>query len=335
MSHNLHHAESFVDSEKLMNQLPPVRGKYREYADLSKTSWFKVGGRAEILYKPADREDLSAFLSACPENIPITILGVCSNVIIRDGGISGVVIRLGREFSEIDINESAQIVTAGAAALDANVAMEAARKGCEGLEFLSGIPGCIGGALRMNGGAYGSETADVLIEAEAIDRSGQIHHFTPHDMDMTYRHNGIPENFIFTSARFKTAKGNPDTIISRINAIKDKREETQPIKEKTGGSTFANPAPEHLLKAGLPEDTKAWQLIDMVGGRGLVIGGAKMSEKHCNFMINTGTATAEDLENLGEEVRRRIHEKFAIELRWEIKRIGLNRHITDEPVGTA
>jgi UDP-N-acetylmuramate dehydrogenase len=335
MSHNIHHAEGFIDSEKLLDRLPPVRGRYREYADLARTSWFKVGGPAEVLFKPADREDLSSFLAACPEDIPITILAVCSNVIIRDGGIRGVVIKLGREFGEIDINEDEQIITAGAAALDLNVAMEAARKGCEGLEFLSGIPGSIGGALRMNGGAYGSETADVLIEAEVIDRSGQIHHLSPQEMGMAYRHNDIPENFIFTGARFKTSKGNPDTIMSRINAIKDKREETQPIKEQTGGSTFANPTAEQILTAGLPEGTKTWQLIDKVGGRGLMIGGAQMSEKHCNFMINTGEATAEDLENLGEEIRRRVREEFGIELRWEIKRIGLKRQITEEPMGTA
>lgn len=326
MSHNAPEAAaSFVTTPEtsLTERLPSVRGSLRAFAPLGKKSWFGTGGAAEVLYKPEDREDLAHFLAACPEDIPLTVLGVCSNVIIRDGGIPGVVIRLGRSFAEIEVSHEKQEVEAGAAALDLNVARESARQGCAGLEFLSGIPGCIGGALRMNGGAYGSETADVLIEAEMLDRSGQLCRMTPQDMGMAYRHNGLGEGYIFTAARFKTYAEDPALIQQRIDAIREKREETQPIREKTGGSTFANPAPEDLTAAHLPLETKTWQLIDKVGGRGLRIGGAQMSEKHCNFMINTGQATAQDLEDLGEEIRRRVRDETGITLRWEIRRLGL------------
>lgn len=309
-------------NKPLIERLPQVRGSYRADATLGKKTWFGTGGNAEILYKPADQDDLSTFLSLCPRDIPITVLGVCSNVIIRDGGLKGVVIRLGREFAHIDIDTDNQIVTVGAATLDLNVAKLSAAQGCAGLEFLSGIPGSIGGALRMNGGAYGTETADVLMDAVALDRSGTIHSLSPKDMGMSYRHNALPSDYIFTVARFKTHQEDARTIEQRIEDIRNKREETQPIREKTGGSTFANPDPQDLEKAGLPHDTKTWKLIDEVDGRGYRVGGAQMSEKHCNFMINTGTATAADLENLGEDIRKKVHERFGIMLRWEIKRIG-------------
>jgi UDP-N-acetylmuramate dehydrogenase len=298
-----------------------VRGRYTENAPLGTTGWFKCGGPADVMFKPADRDDLIQFLTHCPLEIPVTILGAMSNTIVRDGGVPGVTIRLGREFAGIEAD--GETVKAGALALDANVAQVAAEAGIGGLEFFSGIPGTIGGALRMNAGCYGSETKDVLVEANAIDRNGTVHTLTPDQMDMTYRHVGVPDDFVFIGATFKGKKDNAENVLTRMAEIKQKREASQPIREKTGGSTFANPSPAELKKANLPEDTKVWQIIDQVGGRGLTIGGALMSEKHCNFMINSGNATAADLENLGEEVRKRVGDKFGISLRWEIKRIGV------------
>lgn len=305
-----------------INRLPPVRGRYTENAPLGDTSWFRCGGRAEVLYKPADFEDLSKFLSGCPEDIRVTVLGVCSNVIIRDGGIPGVTIKLGGAFAEIDVDPKTGNVSAGAAALDVNVATAAQRAGRTGLEFLSGIPGSVGGAVRMNAGAYGRETVDALVETTTLDRSGQVRHYKPSQMDMSYRYNGIPENFIFTSAIFATTEDSPVIIDERMAAIREKRTSTQPVRARTGGSTFANPTSDELLTAGLPEGLKAWQMIDKVGGRGLTMGGAQMSDLHCNFMLNTGNATSADLEALGEEIRHRVKAEFGYELRWEIKRIG-------------
>ncbi len=323
--------------------LPIVRGRYTESAALGESGWFKCGGKAEVQFKPADLEDLQNFLrchpersevsrdsSASPQN-DIHVFGALSNTIIRDGGLPGVTIRLGREFAGIEVE--GDTVKAGALALDANVAQVAAENGIAGLEFFSGIPGTIGGALRMNAGCYGTETKDVLLSCEALDRNGKLHTFYPschpersegsrdssaspqNDiMKMTYRHNDLPEDFIFISAIFKGKKDNAQNVLDRMAEIKLKREASQPIREKTGGSTFANP----------PGDQKVWQLIDAVGGRGLKVGGAVMSEKHCNFMINEGTATAADLENLGEELIKRVQEKFGIALRWEIKRVGVS-----------
>lgn len=304
----------------IRSDLPPVRGRYTENAPLGASGWFKCGGAAEILFKPADKDDLIQFLSHCSADMPVAIFGALSNTIIRDGGVKGAVIRLGRDFAGIEAD--GDMVRAGALALDANVAQVAAEAGIGGLEFFSGIPGTIGGALRMNAGCYGSETKDILVEATVIDRSGTVHTLTPEQMNMTYRHVGVPEDYIFIEAVFKGKKDNADNVLARMAEIKQKREASQPIREKTGGSTFANPAAEDIAKAGLPEGTKVWQIIDQVGGRGLQIGGAVMSEKHCNFMINTGTATAADLESLGEEIRKRVGERFGISLRWEIKRIG-------------
>ena len=302
------------------SSLPPVRGRYSENAALGTVGWFRAGGTAEILFKPADLEDLQSFLVNCPAEIPVTVLGVMSNTIVRDGGIPGVVIRLGREFAGVTVD--GEEVTAGAAALDLNVAMYAAEQGVSKLEFLSGIPGTIGGALRMNGGAYGAETKDVLQFANAVDRKGNLHKLSLADMGMTYRHIDAPEDLIFTSAVFQGIRDDASRINERMKEIKEKREASQPVKGKTGGSTFANPTRDELAASGLPEGTKTWQLVDKVGGRGLMVGGAQMSEKHCNFMINTGNATALDLENLGEEIRRRVLEETGLSLRWEIRRIG-------------
>ena len=308
-------------TDSIISRLPQVRGRLTEQANIGGSTWFRVGGPAEVLFRPADSEDLSQFLAACPEEIPLMVMGVCSNLIIRDGGVPGVVIKLGRDFAEIDHNKDG-IITAGAAALDMNVAQYAAREGLGGVEFLSGIPGSVGGALRMNAGAYGSETVDILLDAKVMDRDGSIHVLTPKQMIMTYRHNDLPEHYIFISARFKTISEATEIIQERINEIRARRHESQPVKARTGGSTFANPLIEDLRACNLSEDTKTWQLIDEVGGRGLTIGDACMSEKHCNFMINKGNATAEDLESLGEEIRRRVKEQFGLTLKWEIKRIG-------------
>lgn len=302
-------------------ELPLVRGRYTANAALGEVGWFRAGGTAEVLYKPADKEDLAEFLAQCPEDIPITVLGVLSNTIIRDGGVKGVVIRMGREFAGINVMDEVTM-SVGSAAIDVNVAKAAAEAGVAGLEFLSGVPGTIGGALRMNAGAYGTETKDVLVEAEMLNRQGQVVRLPASAMGMGYRHSNVPEDYIFTGAVLRGMQGERDKIEAHINEIKTKRGETQPIKARTGGSTFANPKPDELAAAGQREGMKAWQLIDKVGGRGLTIGGAQMSELHCNFMINTGSATARDLENLGEEIRRRVEDKTGVMLRWEIKRIG-------------
>lgn len=329
-----------------INLLPEVRGKYAFDEPLGKKSWFKCGGVAQVLFKPADVEDLQHFLKNYDGDI--NVFGALSNCIIRDGGLPGVTIRLGREFGSIETD--GEYVAAGALALDANVAKVAAEAGIGGLEFFSGIPGSIGGAVKMNAGCYGTETRDVIVEATAVDRAGNVLKLRPRhhpdrvlrekdlfgkelldmehedkyvEMAMTYRHNDIDDKYIVTAAIFKGHEEKPGTVLKYIEDIKSKREESQPIREKTGGSTFANPSAEELAKAGLNPDTKVWQLIDKVGGRGLMIGGAQMSEKHCNFMINTGNATATDLESLGEEIRKRVLETFGLTLRWEIKRVGL------------
>ena len=307
-------------AKTISDSLPEVRGRYSFDEPLGRKSWFGCGGRAEVLFKPADAEDLISFLRNCSGDVPVTVLGALSNVIVREGGIPGVTVRLGRVFA--DIETEGDLVKAGALALDANVALAAAEAGIAGLEFYSGIPGSIGGALRMNAGCYGRETKDVLVRCEAVDREGTLHVLTPDQMGMTYRHTEAPEDYIFISATFRGQKDKPEKIKARIAQIKQRREDSQPLREKTGGSTFANPLPAELVQAGLPEDTKVWQLIEDVGGRGLRVGGAKMSEKHCNFMINEGEASAADLEALGEEIRKRIYETHGIRLRWEIKRMG-------------
>lgn len=289
--------------------LPKTRGRIRLNADLSKTNWFNVGGPAEALFRPEDAEDLASVLKVLPKDVPVVVLGAGSNVIIRDGGIEGLVIRLGKGF--VECTAQADKIIVGAAALSLNAAGVAQQNGIGGLEFLVGIPGSMGGVLRMNGGAYGSQLSDVLVEAEAINRSGEISRFTPQEMHYTYRHCGLSDEWIFTSAVMQGKNEDAGVVKARIEKISTEREATQPIRSKTGGSTFKN-----------PEGHKAWQLIDAAGCRGLTIGGAQMSEKHCNFMINTGSATAADLEALGEEVRRRVFEKSGVTMEWEIKRIG-------------
>lgn len=293
----------------LLSRLPQVRGRISEGSPLSKVTWFRVGGPAEAMFKPADLADLQSFLAATPKDIPVTAIGVGSNLLVRDGGVDGVVLRLGGAFADIAVD--GHEIEAGAAALDANVAKTAANHGLAGLEFFSGIPGTIGGALRMNAGAYGTETKDVLIWAEALDRDGVLHRIAAADMDFDYRHCGIPMDWTFVRGRFRTEPGVEATIRARMAEIQESRSASQPIRSRTGGSTFRN-----------PPGGKAWQTIDAAGCRGLKVGGAQVSEQHCNFLINTGDATGADLEELGEEVRRRVRESQGVELTWEIKRIG-------------
>ena len=299
-----------------MDRLPPVRGKLEASVTLAPFTWFRVGGPAEVLFQPADEADLADFLRLCPADIPILAVGVGSNLIVRDGGVPGVVIRLSpRGFGQISTNGLQ--VTAGAACLDASVAKKAAEAGIAGLEFYRGVPGTIGGALRMNAGCYESETKDVLVSCVAYDRAGQRHEFSCADMGFTYRHTTAPVDLIFVSATFQGTADDPAEILARMDAITEKREQSQPIRDKTGGSTFKNPDP---LQSG---GRKSWQVIDAAGLRGYQIGGAQMSEKHCNFMINTGTATAKDLEALGEHVIQQVKATQGIDLHWEIKRIGI------------
>jgi UDP-N-acetylmuramate dehydrogenase len=290
--------------------LPEVRGKLVHNAPLGHLTWFGVGGPAEVMFRSADRADLIHFVQNCPKDIPVTMMGVASNVIIRDGGIPGVVIRLGRDYADVKVDGT--IVTTGAAALEMNVAMAAARASVAGLEFLSGIPGTIGGALRMNAGSYGKEIKEVLVNAEVLFRDGTVKTLTPSEMGMGYRHNSLPDDVIFLGCTLQGEPGDTAAIERKMNDIKTKRAESQPIRSKTGGSTFAN-----------PEGHKAWELIDAAGCRGLKIGGAMMSEMHANFMINTGGATAADLERLGEKVREKVYAQSKIMLRWEIKRVGV------------
>lgn len=297
-----------------LSTLPTVRGSLEENADIAKASWFRVGGTADILFKPADADDLSHFLKHCPTDTPITILGLCSNVIIRDGGIRGVVIKLGKQFASVSHDPDTHVITAGAGVIDMNVANYAAKHGLGGVEFLIGIPGSIGGAVKMNAGAYHREISDILVDCQVITRNGEIKTLSRNHIDMHYRHTDIADDIIVLSARLQTTPDDPEAVKQRLEDIKTKRSDSQPVKERTGGSTFAN-----------PDDHKAWELVDSVGGRGFQIGGAKMSEKHCNFMINTGNATACDLENLGDEMIKRVQDKHGITLRWEIKRIGETR----------
>jgi UDP-N-acetylmuramate dehydrogenase len=294
----------------LIDRLPEVRGRLTADAPLAQVTWFRVGGPAEVMFRPADIDDLSAFLAAKPADVPVTVIGVASNLLVRDGGIKGVAVRLGRGFVEIETKDN--IVAAGSGALDVNVALTAREAGIAGLEFLSGIPGTVGGGLRMNAGAYGSEFKDVLESATALDATGRRHELSLADLYLSYRHSGLPADWIFVAARFKGAAGDKLTIARRMAEIQETREQSQPIRAKTGGSTFANP-PGH----------KAWQLIDQAGCRGIRRGGAMISDKHANFLINTGDATAADIEGLGEEVRARVLAKTGITLEWEIKRVGL------------
>lgn len=295
---------------RLCDRLPAVRGSYTEDAPLATMTWFRVGGAAEVLFLPADRDDLAAFLKGKPADVPVTVLGLGSNLLVRDGGVPGVIIRLGRAFATIEVEDTSLRV--GAAALDRAIAMASRDAAIAGLEFLSGIPGTLGGALRMNAGAYGREMKDVVGEAEALDPHGNLKRLAASEIGFSYRHTDVPEGWIFTSAILLGEKGDATEIGRRIAEIAGAREETQPFRSRTGGSTFTN-----------PEGAKAWELIERAGCRGLKIGGAAVSEKHCNFLINTGDATAAELEALGEEVRRRVREATGVELHWEIRRIGV------------
>ncbi|MBI1394088.1 MAG: UDP-N-acetylmuramate dehydrogenase [Alphaproteobacteria bacterium] len=294
--------------------LPPVRGKYIENADLSALTWLRAGGPADVLFSPANEDDLAAFLGDVGADVPVTAVGVGSNLLVRDGGVRGVVIRLGAAFARIEIDGA--VVRAGAAALDAQVAKAAARAGVAGLEFLRGVPGSIGGALRMNAGAYGVETKDIFRSARAVDRRGRPRVLGAADMGFAYRHVASDPELVFTHAMLEGVPGDPAEIEARMAEIMAQREASQPIREKTGGSTFANPDPE--LSGG----RKAWQLIDAVGGRGRRVGDAQVSERHCNFMINRGAATAHDIETLVEGLRKDVLNETGVELRWEIRRIG-------------
>lgn len=297
-------------SNNVCEALPPVRGSLTHEASLKDLVWFRTGGPAEWLFRPADADDLASFLAARADDVRISVIGVGSNLLVRDGGIPGVVVRLSSAFGKVETNGTR--VRAGAAALDANVARAAADAGIAGLEFLRGVPGTIGGALKMNAGCYGREIKDVFVEATALDRRGNRITLTPSDMNFVYRKTQVRDELIFIEAVFEGAIDKPEAIRARMDELSANREAAQPIKSRTGGSTFKNP-PGH----------KAWQLIDEAGCRGLRRGDAQVSEKHTNFLINTGEATAAELEALGEEVRRRVKQKSGVELEWEIKRVGI------------
>jgi UDP-N-acetylmuramate dehydrogenase len=295
---------------ELKSRMPELRGRLLANQPLAESAWFRVGGPAQALFMPEDEQDLGYFLHHLPEEMPLMVLGAASNVIIRDGGIPGVVVRLGTRFGSIAV-EDGHRVRAGTGILDVRVSRAARDAGVAGLEFLSGIPGGIGGALRMNAGAYGGETKDILIEARGVDRSGIVRTFANKDMGYSYRQSSVQADVIFTEALFQGRAGDPAEIGAAMNVIAEKRKASQP-PNKTCGSTFKNPPGQ-----------KAWQLIDAAGCRGLTVGGAQVSELHCNFLINLGGATAADIETLGETVRKRVKDSSGVELEWEIKRIGI------------
>jgi UDP-N-acetylmuramate dehydrogenase len=302
---------SFADIvAELKSIMPTLRGRLLANQSLAELTWFRVGGPAQVLFMPEDEADLSYFLSQVPIDMPVTVVGLGSNLIVRDGGVPGVTIRLGRGFNEVAID--GLTVRAGAAVPDVKVARAAQQAGVAGLAFLCGIPGGVGGALRMNGGAYGRETKDALIEARAVDRAGRVHVLKNADMHYAYRHCGAPDDYIFTQAVFAGERGDPAAIAAAMEQITKSRGDTQPVKSRTGGSTFKNPPGQ-----------KAWQLIDAAGCRGLRVGDAQVSPMHCNFLINLGNASSADIETLGETVRQRVKDNSGIELEWEIKRIGV------------
>jgi UDP-N-acetylmuramate dehydrogenase len=294
----------------LRARMPKLRGRLLANQSLADLTWFRVGGPAQVLFMPEDEADLASLLATLPGEIPVTVIGLGSNLIVRDGGVPGVVVRLGRGFN--DVAAEGHTLRAGAAVLDVKAARAAQEAGIAGLSFLRGIPGSIGGALRMNGGAYGRETKDALIEARAVDRAGRVHVLGNAAMHYTYRHCGAPDDFIFTQATFRGERGDAAVIAAEMDKITQAREATQPIKSRTGGSTFKN-----------PPGRKAWQLIDAAGCRGLRVGDAQVSDMHCNFLINLGAATAADIETLGETVRERVKQNSGVDLEWEIKRIGV------------
>ncbi len=290
--------------------IPKIRGRVQEQAVLGPTTWFRVGGAAEFLVRPADTDDLANLLRELAHEMPVTVVGAASNLIIRDGGIAGVVIKLARGFSDIAVEPGG--VIAGAAALDVTVAEHAAAASLAGLEFMSGIPGTIGGAVAMNAGAYGGDVAQILHWAEIVTRSGEVVRLNAHDLGLSYRRSNLPPGAVVTRAKFSAVPGDATAIALRMAEIKRNREATQPVRARTGGSTFAN-----------PPDMKAWELIDAAGCRGLTRGRAQVSELHCNFLLNLGEATAAELEGLGEEVREKVRQTSGVALHWEIKRIGI------------
>ncbi len=298
-------------ADRLRALLPAFRGRLTAAETLGPMTWFRVGGPAEVLMVPADEADLAYALARIPAEVPVTALGLGSNIIVRDGGVPGIVVKLGRGFGAIAV-EANHVLRAGAAVPDVKVARAAADAAVDGLAFFRGIPGAIGGALRMNAGAHGGETRDVLIEARGLDRDGTVLTFSAADMGYSYRHCAVRSSIVFTEARFQGRPGTSAVILSEMDRITAARESSQPIREKTGGSTFKN-----------PPGRKAWQLIDAAGCRGLAIGDAQVSEMHCNFLINRGQASADDIEALGEEVRRRVRDVSGVTLEWEIKRVGM------------
>jgi len=295
----------------LRKAMPDLRGRLDANVRMADLCWFRTGGAAQVLFTPADEEDLAYFLERLDPEIPVTIVGVGSNLLVRDGGIAGVVVRLGKGFHDLRIDGLR--IEAGARILDVKLATAAAEASIAGLAFYRGIPGAVGGALRMNAGAYGAETKDVLVSCRAVDRKGRLHVFTNAEMGFTYRHANVPHDLIFTSALYEGKAGDRAEIEAQMAEITKSRQETQPVNTRTGGSTFKN-----------PPGGKAWQLIDAAGCRGFVIGDAQVSELHCNFLINRGAASASDIESLGEEVRRRVLESSGVTLEWEIERIGQN-----------
>jgi UDP-N-acetylmuramate dehydrogenase len=298
----------------LIASLPPLRGRVQADAPLGPMTWFRAGGPAEVLVRPADVEDLAALWAGLPDTVPVMAIGAASNLIVRDGGVAGVVVRLARGFGGISVERDG--VIAGAAAFDVTVSEHAAAAGLTGLEFLSGIPGSIGGAICMNAGAYGGDIAGCLDWAELVTRSGETVRLSVSDLALAYRYSNVPPGSVVVRARLRAAPGEPVAIAARMAEIRARRESTQPVRSRTGGSTFRNPPPDQSSLA-------AWELIDAAGCRGLKLGAAQVSELHCNFLINTGGATAADLEGLGEEVRRRVRETSGVVLEWEIRRIGI------------
>ena len=304
---------SFPDiTADLKAQVPELRGRLMANVSLADVTWFRAGGPAQVLFSPTDEDDLAYFLAHLPDDVPVTVIGLGSNLIVRDGGVPGVVVRLGgKGFGTIAV-EDGHRVRAGTAVPDVKVARAAADASIDGLAFFRGIPGSVGGALRMNAGAHGGETTDVLVEARAVDRRGNVRVFSHVDMGFTYRHSSAPADVIFTGALFQGRAGDQTAILAEMDRVTEAREAAQPIRERTGGSTFKN-----------PPGGKAWKLIDAAGCRGFAIGDAQVSEMHCNFLINRGRARAAEIEALGEEVRRRVRETSGVELEWEIKRIGV------------
>jgi UDP-N-acetylmuramate dehydrogenase len=302
-------------------RMPDLRGRVAANAMLADITWFRVGGPAQVLYTPADAADLAYFMERLPAELPVTVIGLGSNLLVRDGGVPGVVIRLGRGFSQITV-EPGNRLRVGTAVPDVKLSRAAADAGIAGLAFYRGVPGSVGGALRMNAGAHGCETKDVLVEARAVDRRGTIHVLPLAAMHLTYRHCGVPGDFMFTEALFQGTPGDPAEIQKQMEEVAEYREANQPIKERTGGSTFKN-----------PPGSSAWRLVDAAGCRGLRVGGAKVSEMHCNFLINDRNASAEDVERLGETVRARVRETSGVTLEWEIIRLGLPN--SGRPTGAA